>query len=68
MEGVITDAKLRPDVHRQPDPPPGLAEFERDIMASESARLFDVDRAFLRALLRYVRRLERDVAERGEFW
>ncbi len=35
-------------------------------MAAVGTRTFD--RSFLRALMRYVRRLERDVAEMGEFW
>ena len=35
-------------------------------MPAVGTRTFD--RSFLRALMRYVRRLERDVAEMGEFW
>ena len=53
-------------IHRQAEPPPGLDEFEADIMPAVGTRTFD--RSFLRALMRYVRRLERDVAEMGEFW
>ncbi len=54
-------------IHRQPEPPDGLEVFEQRVMASESWDVWPVNRVFLRALLRYVRRLERDVAE-GGFW
>jgi hypothetical protein len=54
------------------EPPPGLDEFEADIMAPDALKLYTLDRAFIRAPLRYVRllerRLERDVAEMGSFW
>ncbi len=56
-----------PDVRRAAEPPPGLAEFEQHVMASDAPAVVLVDRALVRALLRYVRRLERDVAE-GNFW
>ena len=44
---------------RQPEPPPGLAEFEAIIMASGAPAVVLIDRTLVRALLRYVRRLER---------
>ena len=66
MENISLTRK--PVIHRKPEPPPDLAEFEANIMTSDAAFVSDVDRAFMRALLRYVRRLERDVAEMGEFW
>jgi len=37
-------------------------------MASDATLVVPVARERLRSLLRYVRRLERDVAEMGEFW
>ena len=37
-------------------------------MGSDWPPFVYADRALIRALLRYVRRLERDVAEMGEFW
>ena len=49
----------------QPERPPGLDEFEADIMPAVGTRTFD--RSFLRALMRYVRRLERYVEEMGSF-
>jgi hypothetical protein len=51
-------AGLEPSLHRQPEPPPSLAEFERHVMAADVVL---IDRALIRALLRYVRGLEREV-------
>jgi hypothetical protein len=48
-------------IHRVAEPPPDLDEFEADIMASYAAHTFSIYRAWMRALLRYVRRLEREV-------
>lgn len=53
--------------HRRPEEPPGLAEFEERMMAPGKPKIDAIDRALIRALLRYVRRLERDAAE-GSFW
>jgi hypothetical protein len=53
--------------HRQPEPPTGFEVFEERVMAADWPLVVVVDRAFIRALLRSVRRLERDVAE-GSFW
>jgi hypothetical protein len=39
-------------IRRQPEPPPGLEEFERGVMASSAFRTVLADRAFIRALLR----------------
>ena len=50
--------------NRRPEPPPGLDEFERAIMTSPTVA---IDREYICALLRYVRRLKRDVGE-GGFW
>ncbi len=63
--GTIIDGKLRPEVHRQPEPPPSLEVFEERVMAADCPGVVVVERTFIRALLRYVRRLERDVAEGG---
>jgi hypothetical protein len=52
----------RHPIRRQPEPPPGLDEFEQHVMASDAPAVVLADRAFLRALLRYVRRLESDLA------
>ena len=46
-------------LHRQPEPPDGLAEFEQHVMAADAPAVVLIDRALVRALLRYVRRLER---------
>jgi hypothetical protein len=54
-------------IRRQPEPPEGFDWFEGVIMASAMSPTVVIDRVFSRALLRYVRRLERDVAEWG-FW
>jgi hypothetical protein len=50
-------------IHRQPELPPGLDEFEQRVMESDWPPVVYVDRALIRALLRYVRRLERDLGE-----
>ena len=71
-------ARAAQPTHRQPEPPEGLEEFEQRVMASSAFRTVLADRApagarrggggfWSRALLRYVRRLERDVGE-GGFW
>jgi hypothetical protein len=49
-----------------PETPSGLAEFEAIVMASAAPAVVLIDRALVRAWLRYTRRLERDVAETGE--
>ena len=67
--------RLRDPVHRQPDgaiggvaranlSPPGLAEFEKRMMAAHADRDETVDRAFLRAWLRYAVRRRRSVTPR----
>lgn len=48
--------------------PAGLAAFEAHIMASEAPAVVLIDRELMRALLRYVRALERDRAGDGGFW
>lgn len=53
---------------RQPKPPAGLNEWEPNVMAADCPAVCLMDRASVRALLRYVRRLEREVMEMGEFW
>jgi hypothetical protein len=51
------------------DAPPGLADWEAYVMASDAPAVCIMDRDLVRALLRYVRRLERDVAvAEGSFW
>jgi hypothetical protein len=48
-------------IPRQPEPPARLDQLERHAMASEVPAAVLVDRALIRGLMRYVRRLERDV-------
>ena len=48
-------------LRRQPEPPPSLAEFEQHVMAADAPAVVLIDRALIRALLRYVRGLEREV-------
>jgi hypothetical protein len=55
----LESATLETSLRRQPDPPPGLAEFEQHVMAADAPAVVLIDRALIRALLRYVRRLER---------
>ena len=52
-------ARARSPLHRQPEPPDGLAEFEQHVMASDAPAVVLIGRTLVRALLRYVRRLER---------
>ena len=52
-----------PATHRQPEPPPGLEQFEHRVMGSDWPPFAYADRATLRMLLRYVRRLERYVGK-----
>jgi hypothetical protein len=66
MENISLTRKLV--IHRQPEPPRCLDDWERVLMMPCIEPTVVVSRAFIRALLRYVRRLERDVAETGEFW
>ena len=40
--------------------PPGLAEFEAFVVAETAPAVVIIDRALIRALLAYVRQLERD--------
>jgi hypothetical protein len=54
-------------VRRQPESPPLLDEWEAHVMAADCPVVCMTDRANVRALLRYVRRLERDAAEMGDF-
>ena len=46
-------------LHCQPESPPGLAESEQHVMASDAPAVPLIDRALIRALLRDVHRLER---------
>ncbi len=48
--------------------PDGLAEFEGVVMASDKPGLMMISRAWMRELLEYVRRLEREVRREGGFW
>jgi hypothetical protein len=64
MENISLTRK--PLLRRVPEPPPGLDEFEQHVMTSKVPLVVPIGRDFARALLRYVRRLERDVAEMGE--
>jgi hypothetical protein len=50
-----------------PDPPEGLDGFEALVMASAAPAVLMIDRQQMRALLEYVRRLEREARE-GWFW
>jgi hypothetical protein len=61
------DIRPAAPIRRQPEPPDGLDKFEKHLMAPFAPTVVLFDREFLRALLRYVRRLERDVGE-GGFW
>ncbi len=49
----------------QPEPPDGLAELEVHVMAADPPTMVLIDRTLVRALLRYVRRLE--AAAKGSF-
>jgi hypothetical protein len=55
-------------IHRQAEPPPKLDQLEQEVMAANVPPDVLIRRDTLRDLLRYVRRLERDVAEMGSFW
>jgi hypothetical protein len=44
--------------------PPGIAEFEAFVMADTAPAMVIIDRALIRALLIYLRGLEREVAHR----
>jgi hypothetical protein len=52
---------------RQPEPPPRLDQLEQEVMAANVPLDVLVGRETLRDLLRYVRRLEREMEE-GGFW
>jgi len=54
------------DAPRAPD---GLSEFEGVVMAGgDPAALMMINRSFMRELLEYMRRLEREVRRDGSFW
>ena len=62
--------KERQPTHHHLGRPPRLEkldQLEQEVMPSNASSLVHLDRELMRALLRYVRRLERDVAE-GGFW
>jgi len=48
--------------------PPNLSEFEAVVMAAEAPAVCMIDRELMRAMFRYLRRLEREVLEQGWFW
>jgi len=54
--------------YNPPSAPDGLAEFEGVVMASDKPALMLIGRAWMRELLEYVRRLEREVRRDGGFW
>jgi len=62
------EARTRAEIHRVAEPPSDLDWFESGVMSAHAALMIEVDRAFLRELLRYVRRLEHDVEDLGGFW
>jgi hypothetical protein len=51
-------------------PPEGLVEFEAAVMADAAPATLIIDRALMRGLLTYLRRLEREAARELEraFW
>jgi hypothetical protein len=49
-------------------PPPGLAEFEVFVRASDAPAVLVIDRELMRRLLDYMRQLEREVMREGTFW
>jgi hypothetical protein len=54
-------------LRRYPDRPRGLVPLETQVMAASAPMMVPVERTLIRALVRYLRRLERDVGE-GGFW
>jgi hypothetical protein len=48
--------------------PPGFDEFAAHLDASDAPAVVLIDRELMRALLRYVRTLEREIADAGSFW
>jgi hypothetical protein len=57
----LREADYRAAIAMDSSPPPDLDGFERLIMAPATSPTVMIDRAYLRALLRYVRCLELDV-------
>jgi hypothetical protein len=63
--------RLEHPIRRQPEPPADLESFEQHVMAADAPEYVLVDRNWIRELLRYVRRLDRDAGAMWEdvgFW